>query len=80
MSFEGFNKIVKQATEISNYRSEDIFVLEHWMMKSAKKLRKMRNERNIGVTSSTCKNYNPCPTHRKIKNNTSDECVTVTPA
>ena len=32
MSFEGFNKIVKQATEISNYRQEDLFVLEHWML------------------------------------------------
>ena len=44
MSFEGFNKIVKQATELSNYRNEDIFVLEHWMMKSAKALRAMRDE------------------------------------
>jgi hypothetical protein len=43
MSFEGFNKIVKQATEISNYRSEDMFVLEHWMMKSAKVLRRLRD-------------------------------------
>ena len=43
MSFEGFNKIVKQATEISNYRSEDVFVLEHWMMKSAQRLRKIRD-------------------------------------
>ena len=44
MSFEGFNKIVKQATELSNYRGEDMFVLEHWMMKSAKVLRRMRDE------------------------------------
>lgn len=44
MSFEGFNKIVKQAAEISNYRSEDVFVLEHWMMKSAKKLRSVRDK------------------------------------
>lgn len=43
MSFEGFNKIVKQATEISNYRSEDMFVLGHWMMKSAKVLRRLRD-------------------------------------
>ena len=43
MSFEGFNEIVKQATEISNYRSEDMFVLEHWMMKSAKVLRRLRD-------------------------------------
>ena len=44
MSFEGFNKIVKQATELSNYRNEDIFVMEHWMMKSAKALRALRDE------------------------------------
>ena len=44
MSFEGFNKVVKQATEISNYRNEDIFVLEHWMMRSAKVLRGLRDE------------------------------------
>ena len=43
MSFEGFMKVIKQATEISNYRSEDVFVLEHWMMKSAKKLRSLRD-------------------------------------
>ena len=43
MSFEGFNKIVKQATELSNYRNEDVFVMEHWMMKSAKKLRSVRD-------------------------------------
>jgi hypothetical protein len=43
MSFEGFNKIVKQATEISNYRSEDQFVMQHWIMKSAKKLRRLRD-------------------------------------
>ena len=44
MSFEGFNKIVKQATELSNYRNEqDVFVMEHWMMKSAKKLRGVRD-------------------------------------
>ena len=36
MAFEGFNKIVKQATELSNYRGEDMFVLEHLIMKSAK--------------------------------------------
>ena len=44
MSFEGFNKVVKQATELSNYRNEDMFVLEHWMVKSAKVLRRMRDE------------------------------------
>ena len=43
MSFEGFNKVVKRATEISNYRSEDVFVMEHWMMHSAKRLRSMRD-------------------------------------
>ena len=43
MSFEGFNKIVKQATELSNYRSEDVFVMEHWVMKSAKRLRAVRD-------------------------------------
>ena len=43
MSFEGFNKIVKEAVEISNYRSEDVFCLEHWMMKSAKQLRMVRD-------------------------------------
>ena len=43
MSFEGFNSIVKQATEISNYRSEDLFVMEHWIMKSAKQLRSARD-------------------------------------
>ena len=43
MSFEGFNKIVKQATEISNYRQEDLFVLEHWMLKSARVLRRKRD-------------------------------------
>ena len=45
MSFEGFNKIVKQATEISNYRSEDLFVMNHWVMKSASKLRQERDRR-----------------------------------
>ena len=44
MSFEGFNKLIKQACEISNYRGEDVFVLEHWMMKSAKRLRAKRDE------------------------------------
>lgn len=43
MSFEGFNKLVKQATEISNYRQEDLFVLEHWIMKSARVLRRKRD-------------------------------------
>ena len=43
MSFEGFNKIIKQATEHSNYRGEDVFVMEHWVMKSAKKLRSARD-------------------------------------
>ena len=43
MSFEGFNKIIKQATEISNYRNEDVLVMEHWVMKSAKRLRGMRD-------------------------------------
>ena len=43
MSFEGFNKIVKQATELSNYRGEDVFVMEHWVVKSAKKLRGVRD-------------------------------------
>ena len=43
MSFEGFNQIVKQATEISNYRSEDVFVMEYWVMKSAKQLRKVQD-------------------------------------
>jgi hypothetical protein len=42
MSFEGFNKIVKQATELSNYRGEDMFVMEHWILKSAKLLSAMR--------------------------------------
>lgn len=45
MSFEGFNKVVKQATEISNYRHEDMFVLEHWIMKSARVLRRKRDDR-----------------------------------
>ena len=44
MSFEGFNKILKQACEMSNYRKEDVFVMEHWVMKSAKRLRGMRDE------------------------------------
>ena len=43
MSFEGFNKIIKQATEISNYRNEDVWVIQHWNMKSAKRLRGMRD-------------------------------------
>ena len=43
MSFEGFNKIVKQATELSNYRQEDLFVLDHWIMKSARVLRRKRD-------------------------------------
>ena len=43
MSFEGFNKIIKQATEISNYRNEEVWVMEHWVMKSAKRLRGMRD-------------------------------------
>ena len=43
MSFEGFNKIVKQATELSNYRGEDVFVMEHWVVKSANKLRGVRD-------------------------------------
>ena len=43
MSFEGFNKLVKQATELSNYRGEDVFVMEHWVVKSAKKLRGVRD-------------------------------------
>ena len=41
MSFEGFNKIVKQATELSNYRGEDMFVLQYWIMKSAKVLMRL---------------------------------------
>ena len=44
MSFEGFNKVVKQATELSNYRNEEVFVLEHWVMKSGKSLRAMRDK------------------------------------
>jgi hypothetical protein len=43
MSFEGFNKIVKQATELSNYRGEDVFVMMHWVVKSAKMLRGVRD-------------------------------------
>ena len=43
MAFEGFNKIVKQATELSNDRGEDVFVMEHWVMKSAKRLRAVRD-------------------------------------
>jgi hypothetical protein len=43
MSNEGFNKLIKQACEISNYRAEDVFVMEHWMMKSAKTLRRIRD-------------------------------------
>ena len=43
MSFEGFNKLVKQATELSNYRGEDVFVMEHYVVKSAKKLRGVRD-------------------------------------
>jgi hypothetical protein len=44
MSFEVFNKLVKQATELSNYRNEDVFVLEYWVMRSAKVLRSLRDE------------------------------------
>ena len=45
MSFEGFNKVVKQATEISNYRGEDLFCMNHWVMKSASKMRRERDRR-----------------------------------
>jgi|TARA_B110000046_G_C12996776_1_gene400357 hypothetical protein len=43
MSFEGFNKLIKQAAELSNYRAEDVFVLEHWVFKSARMLRRKRD-------------------------------------
>lgn len=54
MSFEGFNKIVKQATEISNYRQEDLFVIEHWVMKSARVLRRNRDAKWNAQCSSDC--------------------------
>lgn len=37
-AFEGFNKVVKAAATISNFRAEDVFVIEHWMFKSAKRM------------------------------------------
>ena len=43
MSFEGFNKVVKWATKQSNYRAEDAFVMNHWVMLSAKALRSKRD-------------------------------------
>ena len=39
MAHEGFNKVVKGAASLSQWRSEDIFVIEHWVMKSGKKMR-----------------------------------------
>lgn len=38
MAFEGFNRIVKDAALLSNFRAEDEFVIDHWIFKSAKRM------------------------------------------
>jgi hypothetical protein len=39
MAHEGFNRVVKGASSLSQWRSEDIFVIEHWVMKSGREMR-----------------------------------------
>eukprot|EP00966_Prymnesium_polylepis_P303466 7010053-Prymnesium_polylepis.1 len=40
MAHEGFNRAVKGASSLSQWRSEDIFVIEaYWVMKSGRKMR-----------------------------------------
>ena len=44
MAHEGFNRVVKGAASLSQWRSEDIFVIEHWVMKSGRKMRGLLRE------------------------------------
>lgn len=40
--FEAFNKLIKKACNLSNYKNEVLTAMQFWSMRSARRLRKAR--------------------------------------
>ena len=40
--FEAFNKLIKKACNLSNYKNEVVSAMEFWSMRSARRLKKVR--------------------------------------